>query len=146
MAEIWGTCLRVRASADSNDPGQSGKHRSCLWLYTPAPSLWTTRGACLGARALADANDAVLVGVEHLAHLAHGLRVGGAGGEVPLEVQAPEQAAPAVVPLRRVGQAPWHQRLALPPAPCAGPSANKRWLSSKKSVKGFCPAGSKQDK
>ena len=28
-------------------------------------------------------------------------------------VQAPEQAAPAVVPVRRVGQAPGHQRLPL---------------------------------
>ena len=47
------------------------------------------------------------------AHLAHGLRVGGAGGEVAPRVQAPKQAAPAVVPRGRVGQAPGHQRLPL---------------------------------
>ena len=51
--------------------------------------------------------------MEDLADLAHGLRVGGAGREVAAEVQPPEQPAPTVVPLRRVGQAPRHQRLAL---------------------------------
>ena len=47
------------------------------------------------------------------ADLAHRLRVGGGGGEVALPVQAAKQAAPAVVPVRRVRQAPRHQRLAL---------------------------------
>ena len=70
-------------------------------------------GARLRARALAHADDAVLLGVEHLADLAHGLRVGRAGREVAAQVQPPKQPAPAVVPLRRVGQAPRHQRLAL---------------------------------
>ena len=70
--------------------------------------------ACtLGARALADADDAVLVWVEDLADLAHGLGVGGGGGEVSVGVQAAKQAAPAVVAVGRVGQAPRHQRLAL---------------------------------
>lgn len=67
----------------------------------------------LRARALPHAHDAVLVGVEHLAHLAHGLRVGGAGGEVARQVQPAKEAAPAVVAVRGVGQAPGHQRLAL---------------------------------
>lgn len=70
-------------------------------------------GPRLRARALAHADDAVLLGVEDLADLAHGLRVGRAGREVAAVVQPPKQPAPAVVPLRRVGQAPRHQRLAL---------------------------------
>lgn len=47
------------------------------------------------------------------AYLAHGLGVGGGGGEVALPVQPAKQAAPAVVPVGGVGQAPGHQRLAL---------------------------------
>mmetsp|Transcript_35050 Transcript_35050/g.88742 ORF Transcript_35050/g.88742 Transcript_35050/m.88742 type:complete len:296 (+) Transcript_35050:706-1593(+) len=70
-------------------------------------------GEALRARALAHRHDAVLRGVEHLAHLAHGLRVGGRRGEVAVEVQAPKQAAPAVVAVHGVGQAPGHQRLPL---------------------------------
>jgi hypothetical protein len=46
-------------------------------------------------------------------HLAHGLRVGGGGGEVAVPVEAAKQAAPAVVAVGGVGQAPGHQRLAL---------------------------------
>jgi hypothetical protein len=46
-------------------------------------------------------------------HLAHGLRVCGAGGEVAVQVEAAKEAAPAVVPVGCVGQAPRHQRLAL---------------------------------
>lgn len=47
------------------------------------------------------------------AHLAHGLRVGGGGGEVAVPVEAAKQAAPAVVAVGGVGQAPGHQWLAL---------------------------------
>ena len=67
----------------------------------------------LGARALAHRHDAVLVRVQDLADLAHRLRVGGGRREVAAPVQAPVQAAPPVVSVRRVGQAPRHQRLAL---------------------------------
>jgi hypothetical protein len=67
----------------------------------------------LGTCALPDGDDAVLDGMEHLAHLAHGLRVGGAGGEVAVPVQPAKQAAPPVVPVSSVGQAPGHQRLSL---------------------------------
>ena len=58
-------------------------------------------------------DDAVLVGVEHLPHLAHGLGVGDGRGEVAVPVQAPEQAPPPVVAVCSVGQAPWHQGLPL---------------------------------
>lgn len=67
----------------------------------------------LRASALPDRHDAVLLWVEHLAHLAHGLGVSGGGGEVTLEVQAAEQSAPAVVAVGCVGQAPGHEGLAL---------------------------------
>lgn len=67
---------------------------------------------CPGA--LSDADNPVLVGVEDLPHLAHGLGVSGGGGEVTVQVQPPKEASPAVVPLGCVGQAPGHQRLTLP--------------------------------
>lgn len=52
------------------------------------------RGRCggasnLGVGALADGKDTVLGGMEDLAHLSHGLRVGGVGGEMDVPVQAP---------------------------------------------------------
>lgn len=46
-------------------------------------------------------------------HLAHRLGVSNRGGEVAIVVQAAKQAAPAVVAIRRVGQAPRHQWLTL---------------------------------
>eukprot|EP00879_Flechtneria_rotunda_P030801 GHRR01033485.1.p1 GENE.GHRR01033485.1~~GHRR01033485.1.p1 ORF type:complete len:105 (-),score=13.84 GHRR01033485.1:11-325(-) len=67
----------------------------------------------LGACALPDAHNPVLVGVEHLAHFAHWLRVSGAGGEVTSHVQATKQSAPAIVAVSSVGQAPRHKGLAL---------------------------------
>ncbi len=67
----------------------------------------------LRARALPHADDTVLLRVEHLAHLAHGLRVGGGGGEVAGRVQPAKQPTPSVVALRGVGQAPGHQILTL---------------------------------
>ena len=69
--------------------------------------------ADLRSCALSHGHDAVLFWVENLAHFAHGLGVGRAGGEVAVPVQPAEQAPPPVVPLSRVGQAPGHQRLAL---------------------------------
>lgn len=47
------------------------------------------------------------------AHLAHGLGVSDGGGEVAVVVQATKEAAPAVVPVRSVGQAPGYQWLTL---------------------------------
>lgn len=49
----------------------------------------------------------------HVSDLAHGLGVGDGGGEVAIVVKAAEEAAPAVVPIGRVRQAPGHQRLPL---------------------------------
>lgn len=46
---------------------------------------------------------------EQFVYLAHGLWVCGACGEVAVQVQAPIQAAPAVVACSRVGQAGRHQ-------------------------------------
>ena len=67
----------------------------------------------LGPGTLPHTDDTVLVWVEDLAHLAHWLRVSGGRGEVSVEVQAAKQAAPAIVAVGRVGEAPWHQGLAL---------------------------------
>ena len=50
----------------------------------------TRGGKHLGAGALAHRDNAVLVGVEHLAHLPHGLRVGRAGREVARPVKTAE--------------------------------------------------------
>jgi hypothetical protein len=74
--------------------------------YTPTPHL--------GARALSDGDDAVLVRVEAHAHFAHGLRVGDGRGKVAVPVQPPEEALPLVVAICRIGQAPRHQVLRLP--------------------------------
>ncbi len=46
-------------------------------------------------------------------HLAHGLGISDRGGEVAVEVEAAKQSAPAVVAVRRVGQAPRHEWLTL---------------------------------
>ena len=69
--------------------------------------------ADLGASTLSHRNDAVLVGVEHLAHLSHGLRIGGAGREVSIPIQATKQTPPAIVSLSRVRQAPRYKWLTL---------------------------------
>ena len=67
----------------------------------------------LRARTLPDRYNPVLVWMEHLAHLAHRVRVCGAGGEVAIQVQATKKAPPAIVAVSSVGQAPGHQGMAL---------------------------------
>jgi len=90
----------------------------------------------LGTCTLPDGDDAVLAGVEHLAHLAHGLGVGGAGGEVAVPVQPAKQATPPIVPVSSIGQAPGHQRLALHQAlPCQAYATIK--LSTSRNVCGW---------
>lgn len=76
----------------------------CIWLHLAAVAqAMRLKRLYLCPSTFSDAHNPVLVGMEDLAHFTHWLGVRGGGGEVAIQVQAPKEAPPAIVPLSSVG-------------------------------------------